>query len=144
MWREQKERKTHAHTNTPPHTHTHTHTHTLIVGPMAQSKSFGKGCWSGGDYNLWCLRSAADASAERISYPQRESKFSIKGEEGSEEHVTIQGCPRLAGIFLFHTIAAMPSQRAVAKTSKVLCLECLVWKELSPSKNAHVGYRGCQ
>ena len=66
------------HTHTHPHTHTHTHTHTLIVGLMAQSKSFGKGCWSGGDYNLWCLGSAADASAERISYLQRESSSALK------------------------------------------------------------------
>ena len=74
---------THTHTRARAHTHTHTRAHTLIVGLMAQSKSFGKGCWSGGDYNLWCLGSAADASAERISYLQRESKFSIKGKEGS-------------------------------------------------------------
>ena len=83
------------------HKHPPPHTQTPIVGLVAQSKSFGKGCWSGGDYNLWCLRSAADASAERISYPQRESKFSIKGKEGSEEHVTIWVCHRLAGIFGF-------------------------------------------
>lgn len=58
-------------------------THTLIVtaGLMAQSnleKDAG-----GGDYNLRFLAAISNASAERTNYPQRESKFGIKGKEGS-------------------------------------------------------------
>ena len=58
--------------------------------------------------------------------------------------MTIQVCHRLARIVCFTESQQCPYREQWQRLTKVSCLKHLVWKELSPSRNAHVGYHGCQ